>query len=267
MILFPRSLTIILFVLFCTSVVALGIFGYSLLGEVKDMPAEILKVQRERYLYISLVSLSVIVVSFSIFAGRTRHVSKELDKMIELNKYGDFSPELSMRKLGKIGEKITLLYFRLNALNEKKSLKISALYDLVEFLVGNTDLSMFVTDVQGKITSVSRSYTEKYEINRSQLMGLNITQSFPDIPFQNIIIEMDKKGSPIDKTLGKIPISIFPVFNYARELSYLVWIFEQLRAVSEVSKRTDAQGRRPKVAVRLKRVFARKGRSNGPNAG
>jgi PAS domain-containing protein len=262
MILFPKSLTIVLFVLFCVSIIALGVFGYSLLGDVGSMPAETLEVQREQFLYISLVCFSVIAVSFLFFAGRTRYISKELDKMIELNKYGDFSPELSMKKLGKIGEKITLLYFRLNALNEKKSLKISALYDLVEFLVGNTDLPMLVTDVQGKITSVSRSYTEKYEQTRTELMGRNIVQSLPDIPFQDIIIEMDKKGMSIDKELGKIPISIFPVFNYARELSYLVWIFERPRVVAEVARRTDNRVQRPKASTRLKRAFTRKRKSD-----
>ena len=92
-------------------------------------------------------------------------------------------------------------------------------------------------------------------------MGRNITQILPDIPFQDILIEMDKKGATMDTKFGKVPVSISPIRNNAQELSYLVWIFERPRVIAEVSRRNDNHTKRSRTPDRLKRVFARKGKS------
>ncbi|MBT3272098.1 MAG: PAS domain-containing protein [Spirochaetales bacterium] len=257
MILLPKKVAILFFLLFTFSIIALGLYGY---GAIQDSgyPESGGKVEAERFLYIAIVGCSIIIIVFLFFAGRTLHISRELDKMIDLNKRGDFSPELSMKKLGRIGEQITLLYFSLNALNEKKGLKISALSGLVELLVDNLNSPLLVTDVQGTIVYVNRLFTEKLELNRAEIMNRNIGNVLPDAPFRDTVLELDKTNTPIELTDLKTPFTLFGVQNRKNELSYVLWLVEKAALLASNRQPAEIAGNRQGLMTRMFRRNANK---------
>lgn len=260
-------------VLFTVAIVAVGVYGYVALGggatgqdagqnggeatgqQAGQEPA--LKTIGERILYISITGAAVILLVFIIVAWRTMSLYRELDKIIELNKRGDFSPEVSMRKLGSIGEKITQLYFTLNSLNERKTLKISALSSLADFFVDNVDIPLIATDVQGHIVYVSRRYIEESESARSDIISRSVAQVFPDVPFRDSVVELDRSNTPVEVEEAEDPLTLVGIRNRKNELSYVVWLFDgSVRLPHQVSPKKKTKSGN----YGFRRVF---GRRNG----
>ena len=254
MILLKRGAAIFIYLLFTFAIVAIGIYAYFELGDQSPNESSELKAKAESILYISLSGAAVILVTFIVVSGRTMSLFRELDKMIELNKLGDFSPELSMKKLGSIGERITLLYYSLNSLNERKTLKISALSGFADFLVDNIEIPLLATDVQGFVRYVSRRLTERTERPRSELMGRNAEDLFPDVPFRDSVLELDKLNSPVELKELKSPITLVGIRNRRNELTYVVWIFEGAPHLPERYSGDKVKARRRG----LKRPFKRR---------
>ena len=252
MILLPKKIAILFFVLFTASMLFLGVFGYRVLGDADASQPE--KADAERMLYISVVSVSVVIVVFLFFAGRTLSISRELDKMIELNKRGDFSPELSMKKLGRIGEKITLLYFSLNSLNEKKTLKISALSGLVDFLMDNVKSPLLITDVQGTIVYVNKLFIDKVEQSRAEIINTSVIDLFPDAPYRDTVLELDKRKSQVALTDPGTPFTLIGIQNRMNELSYVIWLIEGDVQMPVRNGQPEPAGAR---RLFLRRIFSR----------
>jgi PAS domain-containing protein len=248
MILIKRGTAIFLYFLFTAVIIAIGIYAYVELGGES-------KAKAETILYISISGAAVILVAFIVVSGRTLSLYRELDKMIELNKSRDFSPELSMKKLGSIGERITLLYFSLNALNERKTLKISALAGLADFLADNIEIPFLATDVQGFVRYVSRSFTEGAGRPRSEIIGRNVEEVFPDVPFRDSILELDKLNSPVELKESKGPLTLIGIRNRRNELSYVAWLFEGMPHLPEKALGGEKVKNR---GDRLTRIFRRR---------
>ena len=255
MILLKRSTAVVLYVLFTVSIVAIGIYAYLELGGEPPETRLELKAKAESILYISLTGAVVILIAFITVSWRTLSLYRELDKLIELNKREDFSPELSMKKLGPIGERITLLYYSLNTLNERKTLKISGLSSLADFLMDNIDIPLLATDVQGYIRYSSRSLVESMELPRAELIGKNAEELFPDVPFRESVLELDRRNSSVELKELKDPVTLAAIRNRRSELSYVVWLFGGAVRLPESPSRTERiKGRRD----RRRRVFKRR---------
>ena len=252
MILLRKSTAMIFLLLFTASIAAIGIYGYQALDGGSQIENKALA---ERLLYLSIIGVTLVVAAFLGTVGRTLSLYRELDKMIELNKRGDFSPELSMKKLGPIGERITLLYFTLNSLNEKKTLKISALSGLADFLIENVETPLFVTDVQGRMVYIGREFTALTERNRSELLNQNALGLFPDLPYRDLILELDKRKSAIEVVAGEDPLTLMGIQNRMKELSYVIWIFAKgIHLPNGSSHMPPTQGKQN----RIRRLFGRR---------
>lgn len=250
MILIKRGIAIFLYLLFTAAILSLGIYAYLELGGE-------LKTTGETILYISISGAAVILVVFIFVRWRTMSLYQELDKIIELNKRGDFSPELSMKKLGAIGERITLLYHSLNSLNEKKTSKISAISTLVDFLFDNIEIALLATDVQGYVRYVSRSLTERVDRPRSDLISRNVEEVIPDVSYRDQVLELDKRNTPIELKELKTPLTLVGIRNRKNELSYVIWIFG---GTPHLSERIAGNDRVKTRADRLSRIFRRRTR-------
>ena len=254
MILLKRGTAIFLYLLFTAAIVAIGVYGYLEIGDESSNGNRELKAKAETILYISLSGAAALLVAFIVIAGRTLSLFRELDKMIELNKVGDFSPELSMKKLGSIGERITLLYYSLNSLNERKTLKISALSSFAEFLIDNVESPLLATDVQGFVRYVSRSLTERTGRPRSELMGRKVEELFPDVPFRDSVLDLDKHSSPVEIEELDDPLTLVGIRSRKNELTYVVWLFAGTPHLPEKQSGVRARRKRPG----LKRILARR---------
>ena len=225
MILIPRWVAILLLVIAVGSIVALGIAGYKHIGSSRVETQAVVKGDAETFLYAAIVAAGVLTASLIVLAGRTEYISRELDKMVTLNRHGDFSPEISMKKLGRIGEKITLLYFTLNALNEKRSLKISALSDLVQILANNVNAPILITDVTGAVIYANKRIAERLELHRSELINKNVNDLITGTSFQDVIAQLDRSNASYEFESGGVPTVVVPVDNRMNELSYVIWSF------------------------------------------
>ena len=260
MIIVPRWVAIALFCLFGLSILFLGVYGYSSIADNPARQIETAKAQGERFLFFAIICLSIVVLAFVFFSRRTHHLLRELDRMIEISKYGDFSPELSTKKLGAIGERITLLHHSLNTLSEKRASKISAVSELAEFLVGGTHLPLLVTDVGGSVAYVSGAFSEQQEIGRSEILNNAVDDIYPEVPFHELTAELDMRNSPEERRFGGRTITFFPIRNRKHELSYVVWLFDRLAAVAGLGRNYELPGPGTRIPERIKRALAKRRR-------
>lgn len=254
MILVPRWLAVTIVAGAVLALAGIGVLGYRLVltggGASSRADAQLL-------LYLGVAASTVLLLALLGSAGRTRHISRELDKMIAMNRYGDFSPEVAMRKLGGIGEKVTMLYFRLNALNEKRSLKISALSELVEFLTMNVKAPLFVSDIAGEILYAGKRAAEELDTTRAALLNATVQETLPDLNFDWEVSELHRTtGTRVVERDGQ-SITAVPIHNRMSELSYVVWVLAKEGIMTEgTSPGTPAEQVTGKTGI-LRRVLSR----------
>ena len=251
MVLVPRWVVFLLVSLVVLSIAGIGIAAYRVLLAASNTVAA------EQLLYAAICSGGFFILALVGLIGRTRFISRELDKLIELSRKGEFNPELSMRKLGAIGEKITLLYFRLNALNEKRSLKISAFSDLVQLLMSNIDIPAFVTDVSGVVLYVSGDGAARMGVNRSEILHRNVADLLPSIKLQEIVMRLDRSNATLKFTAGEHAHSLVPVNDRMKDLSYIVWVLDSDKFLTDRTKKPETAVSSSRTAALIRRVFAR----------
>ncbi len=269
MILFRKIFIILLFGAVCLLLIGSGIYGYQLLLEAPSMEQAALKYNAERFLFISLVSAAAVFLLAAFAFYRGIRVDKELDKIIELNRYQDFSPKRNMEKLGMLGDKITELYRRLNTLGEYKTLKISALTVLNSFLVENVHLPLLITDVRGTILQATEEIADKLKNGKSEMIRSSITDFVPEMKMQNVVFEVNKERGSIEVKAGNNTFSCYPVYNRNNELSYLVFnLGKQAVYSSEKEVNFAAGSRTPSVQHRIRSKiagFLDRGKKKDPN--
>ena len=256
MILVRRGLYYLLVIVVCLGIAGAGVLGYVSIMTAGADTADHVRFVAERYLFIAIAAALLVFLVFLWVVIRSLRLDRELDKIIELNRFQDFSPEMSMKKLGPIGKKITALYYQLNTLNEKKSLKISAQSELVTFIVNNLDLPVAVTDVTGSILWISPSFSEKTGKGRTEAIGVKIDTVLAEISIQNVIFELGRVRTSLEKTSGKNLVSCYPVYNRVNELTYVAFVPGK-KAVYSEAKGKEETGERQTRASRLQKAFGR----------
>ncbi len=259
MILVRKRMVIMVILLAGTFILFLGIRGYLLIKDFSFLTKEEVKFNSENILYISIIGTAAILVLLLVILLKSRNVSRELDKIIELTRVGNFSPAESLKKIGKLGEKIRLLYFQLSELNARKSLKISSMSGINTFLLNNIDLPVVITDVTGKIGEVSRRYLKKYKAEKIDIIGKNIADVVSEIDFQDIVAGMEREHTLIEVDEVKEQVSFYPVFNRNNELSNIVCIRGKESIYSDIARKTEEKtGTFSKVTGFMKKYFASK---------
>jgi len=260
MVIVKRKWLVILLVCLLTAVLGLGITGYIYVGFACQAESGVAKILAERLLFFSIVlSLLLGLASIFLVLRGTRH-TREIDKVIELNKTQEFSPERSLRKLGILGEKITTLYNQLNTISKKKTLKISALSALNTFLIFNNTQPVIITDIRGNIINCTENSAKTLGVKRAELLHTNISKSFPDMHIEDAVFRIDRSRSHIEKKIGKHIVGIYPIFNINRDIAYLVHMIDATPAIPEAMKQNQQNGTRPKRRWNpLLRFFPRAG--------
>ncbi|HUZ17889.1 MAG TPA: hypothetical protein VMV68_05845 [Spirochaetia bacterium] len=242
-----------LMTLVCGATLFIGIFGYfSTVGSGGGAAERTF--QAQQVLYVSLlVLIAEIFASVQVFR-RSRDLIRELDKIIELSKHSGFSPTGNVRRLGPIGARIDLLYHSLSSLNDKKTLKISALSGLVEFLCDNIALPLVVTTVTGTIVHASRSLAERVKFSQAELMERPIEEILHGIAFAEVAAEIDKSHSPIDREIDKNMLTFYPIRNRDANLAYVVCGFHAHPFLVRSPQKVVREGTK-KVGISLKRLL------------
>jgi PAS domain-containing protein len=249
-----RILFILLLLLSCAGVLFFGIRDYRLIAGSAALPQRELKIRGETVLYLSIVFSIVILLSFSLVLLRSANISRELDKISDMTRYGNFSIEESLGRIGPLGYKILQLNQRLTELNAMKSLRISSLVSINSFLLNNSRLALLITDITGKITSASSRCLEKLKKETTEVVGRHITEVLPELDFQSSIATIEKQPGELELRDLKESRTLYPVFNSRNELSNIICVLGKEEIVTKISRRAEE---RSKPATRVTKLVRR----------
>ncbi|HUX13823.1 MAG TPA: PAS domain-containing protein [Spirochaetia bacterium] len=277
-----RHLVLVLFgAVAAVAVVVTGIYGYHLIvttaipAATPDLAA-ILKTDAESILFAAIVAATVIALILLAILSRSLYLSRELDKIVEMSRYRDFSPEVSLKRLGRIGDRLSSLYHNANAVSESKTRKIGALSDLNSFLVRNVSAPLVVFELPGNVVHASRGFEERIGAGRTELLSATVTTLFPDLAWNEVEIELLRRRTPVARKTGIGEMTFYPIEDRADEIAYIVcslekpekvWLPEKMRHALERADNPD--GAKPEsqfghaVASGLRGIMAsfRRGRS------
>ncbi|MBN2601565.1 MAG: hypothetical protein JXR87_06205 [Candidatus Marinimicrobia bacterium] len=220
-----------IYLLFIFAVVAflvIGIHGYLTFSEIEFADTLSLKYFAENFIYYIIVLLIILTILFISMLVKSKNIFRELEKVIELSRQGKYSSGTQLKKLGRLGEKIIEINTHLDSLNEMKSLKISSMSNLVNFLLEKSEIPMLLLDAQGMIIKISQYLVEQMGIGEKDLINEYAENIFDKFNYSIVMIELRKSKyitlqSPLMVESFEKPIDvnivIFPIMNYKNELS------------------------------------------------
>jgi signal transduction histidine kinase len=252
-----RILFIFLLLLSCAGVLFFGVRDYLLIARSVSLSQVELKIRGETVLYLSIVFAVAILLAFSIVLLRSRNIFRELDKISDMTRYGNFSIEGSLGRIGPLGEKILQLNQRLTELNAMKSLRISSLASINAFLLNNSRLALLVTDITGKITNASARCLEKLKKETGEVVGRHVTELLPELDYQSAIGKIEKQHGELELSDLKESPTLYPVFNSKNELSNIICILGKEEIVTKISKHTEERLRPSSRVTKLVRRYLR----------
>jgi signal transduction histidine kinase len=252
-----RILFIFLLLLSCAGVLFFGVRDYLLIARSVSLSLEELKIRGETVLYLSIVFAVAILLAFSVVLLRSRNIFRELDKISDMTRYGNFSIEGSLGRIGPLGEKILQLNQRLTELNAMKSLRISSLASINAFLLNNSRLALLVTDITGKITNASARCLEKLKKETGEVVGRYVTEVLPELDYQSAIGKIEKQHGELELSDLKESPTLYPVFNSKNELSNIICILGKEEIVTKISKHTEERLRPSSRVTKLVRRYLR----------
>ncbi len=228
------------FILIILFNIFISISSYFFINKINSSKPIMIKYYSEVVILFMLIFLLISMTSYFLMISKSLKISKELDKIIDITKYGNYDIEKSLVRLSYFGEKIKDLHHNLNILNEQKSLKISSLSNILSFFLNSTELNILITDIEGFITNISLSFTKNFEIDISKILYSSIN-SIKSINFVEAILSLDRDKEKIviekiDIEIGKknykVNIILIPIFNIKKELSNILFVIEKIGFLS-----------------------------------
>jgi hypothetical protein len=235
-------------------IIMVGVINYIRLTSLETLDILLMKFYAENLIYISIVSVIILIVSFFIIHRGGIRVLKEIDKITEISISGRYFSAEYTRKLGKLGEKINRLFSELNRLNDMKSLKISAISNLNSFLLENIDLHVLIADIGGVVQACSKRLLDKLDITLQDLKGKNLQAVITDLDFNGVISELEKTRSAyakekcvlsVGETSYQSQLVFYPIFNVKSELSNIICISEKEAILSSITRKADQISKTP----------------------
>lgn len=225
-----------------TGQAALGTCAYLLLRGVPDAGAAS-RLRAEELLFLTVVLCLVEAAVFVALFRRNLHVLKELDKVIDLARYGSSSFDNTLRRLGPLGERVRAINLRLGELNRLKTLRISALSAANAFLVDKARMPLLLIDVAGRIGEASPEAASRLGAGGASLKGRNLSELLPELDFAGIVSRLEKERTAVVAGRGKEANAFYPILNRDSELADVVCVLGQSELASDTTRRRDETAR------------------------
>ncbi len=259
MILINRRLLIILAIVVISASLGAGFFGYQNILGSEGLTGDALRSQAESFLFYFVITSIVLIAGFTALLFRVRNVDRQLDRLIEMSRYSDIYPAKHFLGLGPLGMRLKLLYRNINNLNIRKTMKISALANLNEFMMNNINLPMLVTDVTGTILYSSIGFTDKYNSTKGDLKSSKIDSVFLEITIPTLMLELSRQHVPVEIDSNSTRITCYPVHNVSAEVNYVVFVPDKKAAYTNSRKsESDVVRKNSTIAGRLSRLLSRR---------
>ncbi len=248
-------------------IISLGINYYLSLSKITRGAESTIKLLSENFIYLTIIFVAVLIGFLIALFLKSNSVLKELDKIAELSRQGVAIPYGSLKRLGGLGEKIMVINSGLSRLNEVKSKKISSLSKINNFIFNIIDLRVFITDVNGQITKVSKGLLEYLDIERKTILDNNVDSILDDFNFsalaqelrrsQHVPIKRDIQVKP-DVTPHEEYFVFYPIFNYQNKLANSLCLLVEKALYDKLASKTPTESLQSKeahVSPLLKRLL------------
>lgn len=255
MILIGRRALLFLWVVVLVVTGFLGIFGYQSIATAGSDAA--VQFRAQQFFYLALLAFIIEAALFLRTLLRSRNIQRELDKLIDITRYRGLTEVQSLSRLGPIGDQIHRLYDRLNALSERKTLKISSLSELAEFLMTNLSAPAAATTVDGTVVYVSRALTEHLKRTRNELIDSRIEELAPGLLITEVVAELERSHASIQRKAERSALTLYPIRNLANELAYVVCIFQgNSTLVEQVRQAAGEETRKAAFGGNMRRILS-----------
>lgn len=251
-----RDLVIFLLVCLLAAAAIAGIAHTALVRSAVDAAgsAEV-KLLSERVLFAGIIGIAVVLIAGFLVILRSVNLSRRLDKLVAMNRMTGFSPEMALKRLGDVGDRIATIYRQVSDLSEKKSRKISSLTALNELLLGVSEQMVLVVDVAGNVLQVSRPLLERVGRSRTEIIGLSLDELIPGASVAAAIREASQTRSAVVRDRRGDSLILNPVINRDGEVAYLVALLT--RSVTDDMKRVSVSARPPQQQNARRGFFRR----------
>jgi hypothetical protein len=226
-----------LLVLSCfLSVIALCIVGCYFIYSADLTDSQNRKFCAEILIFLSILLLTVITV-ITIYALRQNtRIYLELDKLATFCRTHDIREGAGqLRHLDKLGKKMSMIFDLINETGEKRKQKLASMYQIIDYLMTNSDKNILITNVIGDIQFCSHKFSTVTKIDSDLIRTYRISDLL-EISINRILSDFERKKTTdialknqilkFDDTSKKIKeVHILPIFDSDNIVSNMIFLF------------------------------------------
>ena len=194
------------------------------------------KYELESFIFASIVMMLIMSVFVFYFMRSSLRVLRLLDKIIDLSAYGKHDVGMHLKKLGPLGTKINSIILNLKDLNNKKSLKISSMSGIIDKLVSENSLPVFLLNRHGNIVNCSKVFLALLKVDKKEIEKKNISELCEKMDYEKLFFQFEEKRERIEKNDIDFPLNgkakmfrvVFdPILNAENNVSHIIGTIEK----------------------------------------
>jgi len=194
------------------------------------------KYEIESFIFASIVFVLIVYLFLMNFIRTSENILKKLDKLIELSRYGKYDISMQLKQMGILGLKVNYLILSLNRLSGMKSLKISSLAGINDFLIAGSSKLLFLLDHRGNILNCSDRLLGSMKIRKKRIVDQDLRELFRNIDSEELLFGIRKnrgtvvrEGLPV-KMEGREQrrkVVFYPIANTGNEVSHVIGVIAE----------------------------------------
>ena len=218
------------------SVIILCIVGCYFIYSTDLTIMENRKFAAEILIFLSIITTTV-NIGIVIFSNRNNiKLYNELDKLATFCRTHDIREGANqLRQLDKLGKKMNLIFDLINETGEKRKQKLASMYQIIDYLMINSDKNILITNVIGDIQFCSHKFSTVTKIDSDLIRTYRISDLL-EISINRILSDFERKKTTditlknqilkFDDTSKKIKeVHILPIFDSDNIVSNMIFLF------------------------------------------
>lgn len=218
------------------SVIILCIVGCYFIYSTDLTVMENRKFAAEILIFLSIITTTV-NIGIVIFSNRNNtKLYNELDKLATFCRTHDIREGANqLRQLDKLGKKMNLIFDLINETGEKRKQKLASMYQIIDYLMTNSDKNILITNVIGDIQFCSHKFSTLTKIDSDLIRTYRISDLL-EISINRILSDFERKKTTdialknqilkFDDTSKKIKeVHILPIFDSDNIVSNMIFLF------------------------------------------
>ena len=218
------------------SVIILCVVGCYFIYSTDLTVMENRKFAAEILIFLSIITTTV-NIGIVIFSNRNNiKLYNELDKLATFCRTHDIREGANqLRQLDKLGKKMNLIFDLINETGEKRKQKLASMYQIIDYLMTNSDKNILITNVIGDIQFCSHKFSTVTKIDSDLIRTYRISDLL-EISINRILSDFERKKTTditlknqilkFDDTSKKIKeVHILPIFDSDNIVSNMIFLF------------------------------------------